>query len=229
MQMGDRSQWTAQFALSDPVVTTFINFDLNEGVTEANGWPNVEGRLAYSAGPYVATSGGKKRPFGIGVSGLIGQLRRVGLFSNAITDVWVVGTDVRVPINEWLGVKGELFHGQAIGTYNGAALQNFTLVTREGIRSSGGWCDVAVQWTARLHSHLGGGIDDPRNHNLSPGQIERNTFYFANVIWEPKPWFEIGFELSYRETDYVPQTLAPSVVTSDNDAMIFLHRVRIKF
>ena len=222
-------QWTAQFALSDPVVTTFSNFDANEGLTEDNGWPNIEARLAFEAGPLMMREGGQQRPFGIGVSGLIGQLRRIGLASNVVSDVWAVGTDIRVPITNWLSVQGELFHGQTIGTYNGAVVQNFTLVTREGIRSTGGWCEASIQWTPYLHSHFGGGVDNPRDQNLSPGQIERNEFCFANIIWEPTELLDIGFEVSYRDTSYVSQTIAPSIVLSDNNAMIYHGRVRIKF
>jgi hypothetical protein len=227
--LGNDRQWTAQFALSDPVVTTFSNFDATEGLTEDNGWPNVEARLAFEAGPPVMREGGRQRPFGIGVSGLVGQLRTISLDENVVSDVWAVGGDIRVPLTEWLAVKGEVFHGQAIGTYNGAVVQNFTLVTREGIRSTGGWGEVAIQWTPCLHSHFGGGIDDPRNENLAPSQVKRNEFCFANIIWDVTEVMDIGFEVSYRETSYVSQTIEPSLVATDNNATIYRGRVRIKF
>lgn len=220
--------WTAQFALSDPVVTSFSDFDANEGLTEDNGWPNIEGRLAFEAGPLMKQEGGPQRPFGIGVSGLAGQLRRIGLESNVVSNTWAVGTDVRVPITDWLAFKGEFFHGQTIGTYNGAVVQNFTLGTREGIRSTGGWCELSLQWAPCLHSHVACGMDDPRNQNLAPSQIERNEFCSANIIWEPTELLDIGFEVSYRETSYVGQTIASSNL-DDNNAMLYHTRVRLKF
>jgi len=229
LQLCNDRQWTTQFALSDPVVTTFSNFDAIDGLTEDNGWPNVEGRLAFEAGPLMKQEGGLQRPFGVGVSGLVGQLRRIGLVSNVVSNVWAVGTDVRVPITEWLGIKGELFHGQAIGTYNGGVVQNFTLDTREGIRSTGGWCELSVQWTPCLHSHFACGVDDPRNQNLSPSQIKRNEFCSANIIWEPTELLDIGFEVSYRETSYVSQLIEPPIVAGDNHAVIYHSRVRLKF
>ncbi len=47
----DETQVTAQFALTDPIPTNYENFSLIEGLTESNGWPNVEGRLAVGFGP----------------------------------------------------------------------------------------------------------------------------------------------------------------------------------
>ncbi|MFZ5833188.1 MAG: hypothetical protein ACOY3P_24130, partial [Planctomycetota bacterium] len=68
----DNSQWTVQFALSEPVVTTI---DPALGLSEDNGWPNVEGRIAWGLGPVELVGMEAKRPFEIGVSGVVGQLR----------------------------------------------------------------------------------------------------------------------------------------------------------
>jgi len=51
----DESKVTAQFALSNPIPTNYVHFSVLEGLTESNGWPNVEGRLALGVGRLVVT------------------------------------------------------------------------------------------------------------------------------------------------------------------------------
>ena len=66
------SQWTMQFALSDPVTTTI---DPQFRFIEDNGWPNVELRLAFGYGPLEQIGLEAIRPFETGVSAVVGQLR----------------------------------------------------------------------------------------------------------------------------------------------------------
>ena len=219
----DESQVTAQFALSNPIPTNYENFSVKEGLTESNGWPNLEGRLALSVGPLVEQAGKCVRAHEVGVSGLVGQLRRTGdlLTPNMIADVWAIGADARFAITDRLGVKGEFYHGQTVGTYMGAAIQNFN-ANREGIRSTGGWAEVYYYWTPSLHSHFGGGVDDPLDADLTAAQARRNQFCFGNILWDVTKSIDVGFEVSRWETAY----MAP---LHDNAAMVYDTRVRVKF
>jgi hypothetical protein len=215
------SQWTLQFALTDPTVTSYANFNFTEGLQEDNGWPNIEGRVAWGYGPRCELAGEQKRTVEVGISGLVGQLRRTGLGPPDVADVWAYGIDAQVKLTDWLGVKGEFFDGQTIGTYNAAIVQNFN-ANRDGIRSRGGWGEVYVYWTPCLHSHLGYSIDNPRDSDLTAGLASRNEFVFGNIFWDLTSSFEVGFEVSHWKTAYV----AP---LQDNDSMIYHTRVRIKF
>jgi len=220
----NESQVTAQFALTDPIPTNYENFSLKEGLTESNGWPNLEGRLALGVGPMVPRGGGVcVRAHEVGVSGLVGQLRRTGdLFTpNAVADVWAVGADARVAITDRLGVKGEFYHGQTVGTYLGAIVQNFN-ANRQGICSTGGWGEIYYYWTPCLHSHFGCGIDDPLDSDLTAGQARRNQFHFGNILWDVTKSLDVGFEVSHWDTAYMPPL-------EDNSAMVYNTRVRIKF
>jgi hypothetical protein len=219
----DLCQVTAQLALTDPTPTNYENFSLEEGLTESNGWPNLEGRLALGVGPMVPRAGVCVHAHEVGVSGLVGELRRTGnlVTPNAVADVWAVGADARVALTDRLGVKGEVYHGQTVGTYLGGIVQNFD-ADREGIRSTGGWGEVYYYWTPCLHSHFGYGIDDPLDRDLTAGQARRNRFYFGNILWDVTRSLDVGFEVSYWETDYMPPL-------ADNDAMVYDTRVRIKF
>jgi hypothetical protein len=215
------SQWTVQFGLTDPTVTSYANFNLVEGLQESNGWPNVEGRVVWGWGPRYELAGEEKRIVEVGVSGLVGQLRRTGLGPPDVADVWACGIDAQARLTDWLGVKGELFSGQAIGTYNAAIVQNFN-ADREAIRSSGGWGEIYVYWTPCLHSHFGYSIDNPRNADLTDGLASRNEFVYGNIFWDVTRSIEVGFELSHWRTAYMPPL-------QGNDTMVYHTRVRIKF
>jgi hypothetical protein len=57
--------------------------------------------------------------------------------------------------------------------------------------------------TESLHTHWGYGIDDPVDRDLDPSQRSQNQTYFSNLIWDVTPLFRVGFEFTWRETDYV--------------------------
>lgn len=217
----DDVQWTAQIGLSEPVTNQFSTSN-EVALTEDNGWPNVEGRLALGIGPLCGQGLDAHRPAEFGVSGMVGELRTTDSAATRVEDnTWAVGADFKVEVTETIGVKGELFRGKGIGSYNGAVIQTINLDTFETIDASGGWGEVYVYWTPCLHSHLGYGIDDPDNGDLSTGQRLRNEVVFGNLIWDITDQFQVGFEVSHYETDYVD--------LPDNDGMVYHARVQYKF
>ena len=142
-----------QFALSDPVTTTI---DPQFRFIEDNGWPNVELRLAFSSGPLEQIGFEAIRPFETGVSAVVGQLRNTDpLLQRNIANVWGLAADYRWQFTEAWGITGEIYTGEALGTYNGAILQNFNNLTGKGIRSTGGWIETFAYWRENLHSHVG--------------------------------------------------------------------------
>ena len=225
------SQLTTQFALSNPVATSFADFNVPPNyLLEDNGWPNLEGRVAWGLGEKSGPPGQAVRPIEFGVSGLVGQLRRtdIPMVPNHILDVWALGADARMAITDWFGVKGEFFTGQCIGNYNAAILQ-INNDKFDPIRSTGGWGEFYVYWNQGLHSHFGYGIDDPLDSTVLPGLLAarpvRNQFAFANIIWDVTQSLEVGFEVSRWETSYANVT----PIDIDNHAMIYHTRVRLKF
>ena len=215
------SQWTLQFALTDPTVTSYANFDLTEGLQEDNGWPNLEGRVAWGYGPRCQLAGETKRAFEAGLSGVVGQLRRTTLGPPAIADVWAYGLDAQVRLTDSVGLKGEFFDGQTIGSYNAAIVQNFN-ANLQGIRSTGGWGEIYAYWAPCLHSHFGYSIDNPRDSDLTAALASRNEFVFGNIFWDLTSTIELGFEVSHWRTEY----MAP---LQDNDSMVYHTRFRMKF
>ena len=122
--------------------------------------------------------------------------------------------------------------GEAIGTYNAAIGQSLNPENGEGIATFGGFAEIWYKPVDCLTWHVGYGIDDPENADLGQivdpnagpiaGQRSRNVVTWTNLMWNVTDFFELGFEVSYRETNYI----APSV---SNDAMVYHFRSRLVF
>ena len=119
-----------------------------------------------------------------------------------MTDVWGLSADFRWKMTDCFGVMGEVYTGQTLGDYNGGILQNTNTVTLEGIRSSGGWLEGFLYWTPCLHSHIGYGIDDPIDRDVAATGRICNSTYYSNLLWDVNQTFRVGFEFTWRETDY---------------------------
>jgi len=195
----EQVQWTIQTALSEPIASSID--PLFRFLSEDNGWPNVELRVALGLGTAGADL---SRPFEFGFSGVVGQLRSTppAPGNRVVADVWGVGTDLRWKINEVFGVAGEGYVGQTLGTYSGGVLQTVNIDTLEGIRSAGGWLEVFVYWNPCLHSHVGYGIDDPLDRDVSLTGSVRNETIFCNLLWDVTQSVRFGFEFTWRETAY---------------------------
>jgi hypothetical protein len=213
-------QVTLTAGLSDPVPTTVSNtFRLSED----NGWPNVEGRAAWAFGPRTGEGELVQRPFEVGVSGVVGEIRTtVPTKRQVVANVWGLGTDLRWAVTERCGVQGELYAGQTLGTYMGGILQNTNSATFAGLHSAGGWVELYYYvCPEKLHAHVGYGLDDPLDRDLAPGQPVRNDTYFANLIWDPTRYFRLAGEFTYRKTAYT--------MVRNNDGVGFQTQVQLKF
>lgn len=199
IRRGSDGQLTFTSGLSEPIATTLNN----ETLSEDNGWPNFELRAALALGPEQQVDLARVRPFEIGVSSFVGQLRTVSGATRVVADAFGVAGDFRWRINEWFGIAGEVYTGQAMGTYGAGVFQNVNSATFEPIHATGGWGEVYFYWTPCLHTHIGYGIDDPRDDDLALGQIESNSTLFSNVIWDLSKSFRVAFEFTARRTDYV--------------------------
>jgi hypothetical protein len=196
----DESQITLTFGLSEPLSTTLNNsFRLNED----NGWPNIEGRAAWALGALQGEGPTAKRPFEVGFSGLIGQLRSTQADTRVVANVWGLGTDLRWAITPRFGFQGEAFVGQSLGEYTANILQSTNAITFQGVHDSGGWVEAYYYICPdTLHVHAGYGIDDPLDGDLNPGSPVRNETYFTNLIWDPTKHIRVGVQANYRRTEY---------------------------
>jgi len=213
VNMGSDSQLTLQGALSEPrnsVITPGVLLD------EDNGKPNVEGRIAFGLGKAAPIGLLRQRPIEVGVSGLVGQLRRTAPPTDpprrVVSDVWGAAVDFRVNLASRYGFMGEVYAGQALGNYNGGILQSLDAETWRAIRSKGGFVEGYVYLTRYLHSHTGFGLDDPNNNDLTVATAQTyNSTFYSNLLWDlggETKAFRIGLEFTYRQTDYKQGSLS---------------------
>jgi hypothetical protein len=190
---------TAGISDANPTLLT------DDVLSEDNGWPNVELRAAWAVGAPEQVGLAPVRPFEIGISGVVGEIRSTAIapLTQVVANVWGGAADYRWRVNDIWGFAGEFFTGQGLGTYGGGILQNVNSATFEAIRTNGGWAEVYVYLTPCLHTHWGYGVDDPLDRDLAVGQVRYNDTIFANAIFDVTQSFRLGLEFTYRETDYV--------------------------
>jgi len=183
-----------------------VNEDLdldiqNDG--EDAGFPTVQARLA------LATKLLTKRHSVFGISGHYGE-EEIDWKLNPFTagkrqervKSWSLNGDFDLPLTEKVSVKGEAFVGYNLDDYFGGVLQGVNPNTQEVIKTAGGWLQLGYKQNDKLKYHLGFGIDDPKNSDVSAGMRSRNSFYFGNVIYSLIPPVDIGLEYTHWETEY---------------------------
>lgn len=224
---------TLQAALSEPL-SFLVASDLSR-ITEDNGWPNVEGRLELGLGFKKDVCGGKSvRPMTVGLSGVVGQFRTTrtilsdpgDLPPRAVIDTKGVGLDCEVWATHRFGMRGECYYGEGLGEYNGGILQSFNSLSLDEVATGGGFGELFYYFSNDVHLHVGYGIDDPRDSDLSDNQILRNQTAFANLIWDVSKNLQLGIQVDYRETSYT-QFLPNAFL--DSDATIIATRALYRF
>jgi hypothetical protein len=202
----DNWRVTLQGSLNQDVVPDFPE---EPGVRrESAAWPVVEGRVAFT----WQGRGAEQLDTTVGISGHIGETGfdfveagppplDLPPTDNARFLTWSFNVDMRVPITDRFGVQGEFFTGANLSTFLGGIGQGVCPCLRVPIRSTGGWLDVWYDWTPRLHSHAGAGLDDPNNRDLLFGRTY-NQFMFANLLFEVTRNLSTGIEVSYWKTLY---------------------------
>jgi hypothetical protein len=203
--ISDMLLFTVQGSANAVVVT-----DAYTGVTsDHSGWPLMEGRMAMTVGQ----RGKGCYPIEVGVSSLIGEERFN--FSNARdlpARTWMFCLDLKAPVTQYFGFQGEWFTGENISSFFGGIGQGYNFTRRSTVHSHGGWMETYYYWTPQWHSHVGYGLDDPNDDELTA--VDARTFnqaYFGNVMYDITKQFVIGFEVTQWRTVYKDQLPGESV------------------
>ncbi len=206
LSLHDQATLTLQASLNQDIVT---DFTADPGVRrESAGWPVIEGRVAVTMGDKNETGQAPE----LGFSGHIGETGfdflttgppplNLPPVDDARFKTWSFNTDLRLPLNERWGVNAEFFTGANLSTMLGGIGQGVCPCVRRSIRSTGGWVDLWHDWTPRLHSHTGFGIDDPNDDDSLFGRTY-NQFIFANFTYDITDHWVTGFEVTDWKTLY---------------------------
>jgi len=189
-------------ARSTGTVNEDLDLDLqNDG--EDAGFPTVQARVA------LATKIFTRKHTVFGVNGHYGEeeidwkVRPIfpGTRQERVKS-WSVNGDLDIPLTEKVALKGEAFVGYNLDDYLGGVLQGVNSTTQEVVKTAGGWMQLSYKHSDKWKYHLGFGIDDPKNNDLSSGMRSRNSFYFGNVVYSLIPPVDIGLEYSHWETEH---------------------------
>jgi hypothetical protein len=164
---------------------------------ERSGRPSLEGRL------YLAWGSGEVSSE-IGVGGHIGWLATTG---DSTLQSRLLAADARIAFGPHLGIAGEAFTGQALGSLGGAIGQNLGH-GHVPVRSRGAWIQVDIHPGAGWQLGGGYGVDDPNDADLPNTGRGRNVTYAGHLIWQPGGGLLFGTEWRRIATTYAGGTLA---------------------
>lgn len=226
-------QHMIQADIGEPLATFFISNQVGPRIIEDNGWPNVEARYALGLGEIGSLAGGRRdRPFEVGLSGVVGQLRNTQLVSGPgdliptpeqrrfVTDVYGVAVDAKAAVSKRLGAVGELYMGQGLREYGACIGQAFNSATYGPVRSRGGWFEGYWFLSDQVHMHSGYGIDSPYARDLAIAQISANQTFFNTLVFDITRQFQWSIEVDYRRTNYIGNPGAGNI-PFDARGMIF--------
>ena len=176
----------------------------NPGASESmdfasNTPPVVQGRVAYGW-----KVGGRQAQLALGASGGRVEARSASGATSETTHLLVTG-ELLAPITPAVEVMVEGFYGKATG-FNGGVGQTAVVTsagTLQGIKSWGGFAQLAVRPSEAVSVHAVSGIDNPETRpGDTPIEIGRNWTALANVFWSAAAHLTAAAELQYLRTDY---------------------------
>jgi hypothetical protein len=194
--------------------STFVTGPIDSGADAAV--PTIQGR----AGMSIAKPGGKT--ISVGLSGHWGKEDQhmtdaLGtIIGHQEVDSWSANLDLSIPLSNSVLLQGEWFDGENLYAYLGAIGHNGE------VGATGGWVALTVAPDSRWRFHVGGGLDDPDDDNLTAADARtRNAAFFANTSHTLTPNLSLALELMFLQTRYLAQ--------ADGDAMRAQFAVLYKF
>jgi len=204
--IGEKGKFSLTAAASEPI-TAYFSPDLRNNTAD-NGMPNVEWAAKYSSGkdtnawvPYDNVE--------LAVSGVSGSYR---VFKNDINgnnirvnhpNVFGIAGEFAFRFGKRFGIQGEIYNGKALGNYAASIFQTTKGDFDKEIRSTGFWSELAFYWNKSVQTRVGYGQDKCNKSDLMGVGILQNSTLFGNIIWDINQSFQIGAEVSYKQTDYL--------------------------
>lgn len=204
--VGKKGKFSLTAAASEPI-TSYFSPDLRNNTAD-NGMPNVEWAAKYSSGKDAAAW----VPYDnleLAVSGVSGSYR---VFKNDINgnnirvnhpQVFGIAGEYAFRFGKRFGIQGEVYNGKALGNYAATIFQTTKGDFDKEIRSTGFWTELAFYWKKSLQTRVGYGQDKCNESDLMGLGIFQNSTLFGNLIWDINQSFQIGAEVSYKQTDYL--------------------------
>jgi hypothetical protein len=134
--------------------------------------------------------------------GISGHAARAELADGTTHPSTSVATHFYLPLGRQVIVLGEGYFGTNLAEIGGGIGQGINMMTREGVRSLGGWLELALLPTERHMLSVGTSVDIARAEDLEPGDRERNGTIYSVLRYKPRPALQLGLEHLYWKTEY---------------------------
>jgi hypothetical protein len=134
---------------------------------------------------------------------------------------YAISGDWMVPLSSRLELSGEAFFGRAVGLaeesgnrYDSLYAATGPITSPEtsirGVRSAGGWAQMAIKARSDLDFNFAYGQEDPRNRDIFSGQVSasrrfKNQVGSANFIWQFRQNLLLSLEYRRFWTQYASQ------------------------
>jgi hypothetical protein len=130
---------------------------------------------------------------------------------------WALGADFDLPLLGSLGLRGEVFMGQALADVRGGIAQSVNTATGKEIDTLGGWLELVWQVTDSFRLSAGGTLDNVDGDDIGSGGRDLNwSIYLASlmnwgggllsgldvIFWETQ-WKDVGIGNTIRANVYV--------------------------
>lgn len=144
----------------------------------------------------------------LGLSGTYGR-ENTGL---NLIDSWGTAIDYSFPLHAKVGLKGELFIGSNLDTFQAGIFQSAALAGRRfrKIDTGGGWIELGITATDRWSFNIGYGQDDPENRDLNLGMRAKNQLWWTNIFYKLHPNVIVALEYNYFNTRHLRPRFDPS-------------------
>ena len=134
--------------------------------------------------------------------GVWGHVARSELADGATYGGSSVGAHLYLPVTRKLVALGEVYTGTNLADIGGGIGQGVNPMTRDTIRSAGGWLELAALASDHHMLALGTSIDTARASDLGDGDRERNQTVYGVLRYRPIDALQLGVEYVHWRTRY---------------------------
>ena len=108
-----------------------------------------------------------------------------------------------MPITERFGIRGELFTGEAMGTFLGGIGQSINPVTLEPIQTRGGWGEILLLLGHAAYTATWPTASTiPSMATSPPADGPTTSSTVANIMYDVTKKFRLGLEVGQLKTLY---------------------------
>ncbi|MBI2921209.1 MAG: hypothetical protein HYY18_09015 [Planctomycetes bacterium] len=199
-KFGERVKLLVAVAAAQEGAVRTTNIDLDGlGVRDGDdpGWPELQARVGITAQHWV-----EKKWITLAGWAMYGaEETDLEVDGKTHFDTYVYGFDFEFPILSQITFLAEYWEGLNLADMRGGIAQGINAASGQEIRARGGWAEIKVAPVKWYAATLGGGFDDPHDHEFGPGMRTKNSVWWVDQAFVFSP-FVLRLEYSHWRTEY---------------------------